>query len=169
MSRSLAVTRRQRLYSCRPIVALACSIAVVGCVVTPLGSPGDPPRTAIVVRESSNAGTAANLPSEIGASHLLVQYVGAQSAPASVKRSKAEARHRAEEALARARNGEDFGTLVSEYSDEPGAAERKGALGKFPHHAMVKPFADAAFRLKIGEISDVVESQFGFHVILRTE
>jgi parvulin-like peptidyl-prolyl isomerase len=84
-------------------------------------------------------------------------------------RTKAEARVRADEALARARAGENFGALVKEYSDEPGAAEREGALGRFPAHAMVKPFSDAAFRLQVGEISDIVESQFGYHVILRTE
>jgi parvulin-like peptidyl-prolyl isomerase len=100
---------------------------------------------------------------------LLVQYAGAQGVQGAITRTKAEAKQRAEDALARARKGEDFAKLVTEYSDEPGAAERGGALGRFPHHAMVKPFADAAFRLKVGEISDVVESQFGFHVIQRTE
>lgn len=152
------------------ILMVGVVVTVNGCVVTPFGKPGDPPRTAIVVRDSKqDASSQANLPREIAASHLLVQYAGSQSAPAKVTRTKEEARLRATEALARARSGEDFGALVKEYSDEPGAAERGGALGRFPHHAMVKPFADAAFRLQVGDISDVVESPFGFHVILRTE
>lgn len=141
-----------------------------GCVLTTFEKPGAPPRTAIVVRESKNdTANQSNLPKEIAASHLLVQYAGAQSAPAKVTRTKEAARTRAVEALGRARAGEDFTLLVKEYSDEPGAAERGGALGRFPHHAMVKPFADAAFRLQVGDISEVVESPFGFHVILRTE
>lgn len=141
-----------------------------GCVVTPFGKPGDPPQTAVVVQRTTAdpAGDTA-LPEEIGASHLLVQYTGSQSAQRSITRTKTEALARAQLALQRARKGEDFATLVREFSDEPGAAERGGALGKFPQHAMVKPFAHAAFRLKIGEISDVVESPFGYHVILRTE
>lgn len=155
----------------RPSVGLGLGLLLSsGCVLTPHERPGEPPRTAIIVRDARPESAAnGELPSEIGASHLLVQYVSAQSAPGSVTRSKAEAKQRAEDALARARKGEDFAKLVSEYSDEPGAAERAGALGKFPRHAMVKPFAEAAFRLKVGEISEVVESQFGFHVILRTE
>lgn len=147
------------------IVALLLS----SCVVTPFGGPGSPPQAATPIRPAIAAGTTESLPDEIGASHLLVQYVGAQSAPATVARSKAEARSRAEQALKRARAGEDFAKLVAEYSDEPGAAERAGSLGKFAHHAMVKPFADAAFRLKVGQLSDVVESPYGFHVILRSE
>lgn len=147
-----------------------CSAVLSGCAVTSYGKPGAPPKAAIEVRpQAAEASTSENLPAEISASHLLVQYAGAQSAKANITRSKQDARARAEEALAKARAGADFGELVKQYSDEPGGADRAGALGRFPHHAMVKPFSDAAFRLKVGEVSGVVESPFGFHVILRTE
>ena len=140
-----------------------------GCVVTTAGGPGTPPVAAVEERTVTHPRSTENLPTQIGASHLLVQYAGSQGAPPRITRTKEDARKRAEEALARARAGEDFGTLVGEYSDEPGAKDRGGSLGKFQHHAMVRQFSDAAFRLKIGELSDVVETPFGFHVILRTE
>lgn len=149
---------------CALLLALA-----TGCAVTPYGKPGDPPKAATEVRAQETEGPQENLPAEISASHLLVQYAGAQGAKPAVVRTKQEAKQRAQEALDKARAGADFGELVKQYSDEPGAAERGGALGRFPHHAMVKPFADAAFHLNVGEISDVVESPFGYHVILRTE
>lgn len=153
----------------RALVGLVVA-ATSACALTPYGGPGDPPKAATVIHQQADDGTnSENLPAEISASHLLVQYAGSQSAKPAVVRNKEQARGRAEEALKRARAGEDFAALVKEYSDEPGAAERAGALGRFPHHAMVKPFADAAFRLKVGEISNVVESPFGFHVILRTD
>jgi peptidyl-prolyl cis-trans isomerase NIMA-interacting 1 len=140
------------------------------CTITSHGKPGEPPAAARQIRSmGDDAPSDENLPAEIAARHLLVQYAGAQNAKASIVRSKEQARSRADEALTRARSGEDFGALVKAYSDEPGAAERNGDLGRFPHHAMVKPFADAAFHLKVGELSNVVESPFGFHVILRTE
>jgi parvulin-like peptidyl-prolyl isomerase len=59
--------------------------------------------------------------------------------------------------------------MVKEYTDEPGGAERGGDLGVFDRGLMVKPFADAAFALKVGEVSEVVETKYGFHVIKRTE
>ncbi len=145
-----------------------CGLAA-GCVVTPLEGPGHAPRAATRERIEPTNALPADSPEEIAASHLLIQYAGAQSAGPSVTRSKAEARARADEALAKAKAGEPFANLVAEYSDEPGAAAREGRLGRFAHQAMVKPFADAAFSLKVGEISDVVESPFGYHVILRTE
>ena len=140
------------------------------CVVTTHEGVGRPPVAAVEERPTSRAVAAdENLPIEISARHLLVQYVGSQGASRRITRKKEEARRRADEALARAQAGEDFATLVGEYSDEPGAKERGGSLGRFQHHAMVRPFSDAAFHLKVGQLSGVVETPFGFHVILRTE
>lgn len=64
----------------------------------------------------------------------------------------------------RAKGGEDFAQLARQYSQD-GAAQNGGDLGWFPREMMVKPFSDVAFSLKKGEISGVVETQFGFHVI----
>jgi parvulin-like peptidyl-prolyl isomerase len=75
------------------------------------------------------------------------------------------ARGKAEDLLKRARSGEDFDKLAKENSDEPGAKESGGDLGWFGRGRMVKPFEDAAFALKDNEISEIVESQFGFHII----
>jgi len=108
-------------------------------------------------------------PEVIAAQHLLVAYKGAKGAAKTITRSKADAKKRAEEALAKARKGDDFTALVKTYSDEPGAADRLGNLGKFKREAMVKPFSDAAFKLKVNETSDVVETEFGFHLIVRSE
>jgi parvulin-like peptidyl-prolyl isomerase len=105
----------------------------------------------------------------IEARHLLVQYQGAASAPPTIVRSKEDARKRAMEALTKIKAGQPFEKIVGDYSDEPGAAARGGRLGRFTKDRMVKPFADAAFALKPGELSGIVETQFGFHVIQRTQ
>ncbi|MBM4376605.1 MAG: peptidyl-prolyl cis-trans isomerase [Deltaproteobacteria bacterium] len=105
----------------------------------------------------------------IGARHILVMHLGSQARPESVVRSRDEALARAREVLGKLKAGADFAALVDAYSDEPGAAERGGDLGVFPRNAMVKPFSDAAFKLTVGELSDVVETRYGFHVIKRTK
>lgn len=108
-------------------------------------------------------------PAKISARHVLIQWMGAQHAKDSVVRSKEQAHALAEEVLRRARAKEDFARLAVEYSDEPNAGQRGGSLGRFGHGQMVPEFEQAAFKLDVGEISDIVESPFGFHVIQRTE
>jgi peptidyl-prolyl cis-trans isomerase NIMA-interacting 1 len=111
----------------------------------------------------------AKQPSEIGARHILVMHAGSKSKPDTIHRTREEARARAQEALLKIRGGASFDQAVAEYSDEPGAADRGGDLGVFDRTVMVKTFADAAFSLKIGEVSEIVETPFGFHIIKRTE
>lgn len=105
-----------------------------------------------------------------GAKHLLVMYKGGRRAPPNVERTKDEAKARALEAVKKAKaDPSKFADLVKEYSDEPGADKRGGDLGKFPKGAMVPEFQDGLEKIKVGEVSDVVETPFGFHVILRTQ
>jgi foldase protein PrsA len=74
------------------------------------------------------------------------------------------------EALAiqeRLKQGEKFAKLAKELSIDPGSAKRDGSLGYFGRGAMVKPFEEVAFKLQIGEVSDLVKSEFGYHIIKR--
>ncbi|MFO1405831.1 MAG: SurA N-terminal domain-containing protein [Azonexus sp.] len=82
------------------------------------------------------------------------------------KTDKASAKAKAESVLKEVRaNPAAFADLAKKYSDDPGSAAKGGDLGFFPRGAMVKPFEDVAFSLKEGDISGVVESEFGFHII----
>ena len=119
--------------------------------------------------EDHERAMAAGQPKEIGARHILVMHSQSVSKPSGVVRTKAEARARAQEVLIRIRQGAPFEQMVNEFSDEPGAADRGGDLGIFDRRTMVKAFSDAAFALKVGEVSELVETPFGYHIIKRTE
>lgn len=80
----------------------------------------------------------------------------------------AQARRKAEAVLAEARQGLQFGELAKKYSDDPGSAQKGGDLEFFGRGAMVKPFEEAVFAMKEGEIRGPVESDFGFHIIKLT-
>jgi hypothetical protein len=108
-------------------------------------------------------------PDAIIAQHVLVAYKGARRAPRGVTRSKSDAKARAQEALSKIRAGSAFEDVVKQYSDDAGSVDRMGSLGKFRRGDMDPSFATAAFALKPGEVSDVVETPFGFHVIKRTQ
>ena len=103
-------------------------------------------------------------PAMVRASHILIGTQGMDDA------AKAAARKEAERILAEAREpGADFAALAAKYSTCPSKAQG-GDLGFFPREdAMVEPFAAAAFELTPGKISDVVETQFGYHIIKVTE
>ncbi|MCZ8251809.1 MAG: SurA N-terminal domain-containing protein [Hylemonella sp.] len=104
-------------------------------------------------------------PEERRASHILISV--AKDAPADERQ---QARAKAEELLAQARKApESFAQLAKKHSQDPGSAPNGGDLDYFGRGAMVKPFEDAAFALKKGEISGVVESDFGFHIIRVTD
>ena len=105
-------------------------------------------------------------PGSIRTSHILISHKGAPRTGAT--RSQEEAKKLAEELLARIQAGESFEDLAEAYSDCPSSA-KKGDLGFFKPGRMVKPFDDAAFALEVGEISGIVETQFGYHIIERTQ
>jgi peptidyl-prolyl cis-trans isomerase D len=78
---------------------------------------------------------------------------------------KAAAKARADALLARATKGEDFAKLAKDNSEDTGSAKKGGDLGWNPKGRMVKPFDDAQFALTAGQLSEVVQSTFGYHVI----
>ena len=69
--------------------------------------------------------------------------------------------------LERIKNGEKFGKLAKELSIDSGSGKKDGNLGYFTKGMMVKPFEETAFKLQIGEISEPVKSEFGYHIIKR--
>lgn len=98
------------------------------------------------------------------ASHILISAGKAASVG-----ENANAKAKAEKLLAQLRKSPgDFAKLAKENSQDPGSAERGGDLDFFGKGMMVKPFEDAAYKLKEGEVSDLVESDFGYHIIRLT-
>jgi len=109
------------------------------------------------------------LPDEVAASHILISYKGADRADAKIKRGKQAAKKEANRIRDLILNeGKDFAEMAKEHSDGP-SGPKGGDLGKFKFEVMAKPFSEAAFALEVGEVSEVVETGFGFHVIKRTE
>ena len=78
---------------------------------------------------------------------------------------KAEALKKIEGILAKAKAGEDFAELAKQYSEDPGSKDTGGLYEDFGRGTMVKPFEDAAFSVPVGEISGVVETAFGYHIL----
>ena len=99
-------------------------------------------------------------PAQVHARHILFSVD--QDAPEA---DRAKVKETAAGVLARARAGEDFAALARTYSQDPGTAPKGGDLGFFPRGRMLPPFEQAAFNLSAGSISDLVETQYGYHII----
>lgn len=144
---------------------------LTACVLSTHTPPGTPPDVPEAPRPSAETSAPAipEGPATISARHVLVSFAGARSAAPYVTRTREEAFERASEVRERALAGEDFAVLAREYSEDRGSAPDGGDLGEFSRAQMVKAFSDAAFALEPGGVSEVVESEYGFHVIQRTE
>jgi len=104
---------------------------------------------------------------QVKASHLLICYRGASGCDEPVY-SKREAEERMEKIKAEA-IPENFVDFIKEYTTEPGGGDREGELGWFGEGQMVGAFEEAAFAMENNTISDIVETEFGFHLILKTD
>lgn len=95
---------------------------------------------------------------EVEVAHLVKE-------PPISKEEKDRTREKLEGILERVRQGENFGTLAYLYSEDPGSARKNGELGFMPRRALVPEFSAVAFKLKKGAISDIVETEYGYHII----
>ena len=99
-------------------------------------------------------------PESVRARHILVR-----SGAEATAEQKSAAKKKAEELLSQLKAGADFAALAAASSEDPGSAAKGGDLGFFPRGSMAPPFESAAFALAPGEISDLVETQFGYHIL----
>jgi len=107
-------------------------------------------------------------PEQVRASHVLIATGDQKTGTDLNAEQKAKKRELAESILKRARTGEDFAKLAKEYSDDPGSKD-KGGEYTFPRGQMVADFEAAAFALKTNEVSEIVTTQFGYHIIKLSE
>lgn len=100
----------------------------------------------------------------IKASHILIDFKNEGGEIDTIK-----AKATIDSLLTLARNGEDFSELASQYSEDPGSREKGGDLGFFQRRQMVKEFDEAAFNLDTNKVSDVIKTNFGYHIIKLAE
>jgi peptidyl-prolyl cis-trans isomerase NIMA-interacting 1 len=105
---------------------------------------------------------------KIAAQHILISWRGARRSGGAT-RSKPEAKTLADEVLKKVKAGGDFSELATQYSDDKGSKDRQGSVGSFRREDMDPKFSEVAFGLAVGATSDLVETEFGFHIIKRNQ
>lgn len=102
---------------------------------------------------------------QLGTRPATVSFEQVVVEPAPSDSAKAAARREAEQVVEELRKGGDFEVLARRFSDDPGSKERGGDLGWFKQGQMVRPFEQVAFAMRPGDVSGIVETAFGFHII----
>lgn len=118
------------------------------------------------INKVANTKNARNI-DKVSASHILIAFKGSSRSKAT--RSEKEAKKLADELLGKIKKGEDFNKLAKENSDCPSGKSADGSLGEFKRGVMAKEFETTAFSLKVGEISGVTKTSFGYHIIRRNK
>jgi len=106
-------------------------------------------------------------PDTIGLKHIMVAYQGALLAPFSITRSKDEAKQRTQEILDRLKKGEAWDALAKKYSDDKSTSASGGDLGIIPLNIIPTELEGVAFTSPLNQVSGIVESPGGFHILLR--
>ena len=101
---------------------------------------------------------------KIKASHILISYMNADGVP-----DTAAAELTMDSVIAEIKAGKDFGEVAKRFSDDTGTKDKGGDLGFFERRMMVQEFDEKAFSLEVGQVSDVVRTNFGLHIIKVTE
>ncbi|HEY2107999.1 MAG TPA: peptidylprolyl isomerase, partial [Candidatus Binataceae bacterium] len=107
-----------------------------------------------------NLKTLFSYPARVRARHILIA-----ATPEAPQKTRQQAQAKAQQILDQLKKGADFAKLAAQDSDDPGTRDRGGDLGFFERGQMIKPFEDTAFNLKPGQLSGVVATRFGFHII----
>jgi len=99
-------------------------------------------------------------PEQVKASHILIKVVAGED-----KHKKAEAKQKIKEVQTKLKSGQDFSLLAKEYSEDEATSNDGGDLGYFARGEIAKPLEDAAFKTQPNEVTDIIKTQFGYHLI----
>lgn len=154
----------------RSIVFLLVSGLLVSCNPRPSPTEDLPPTKDLTPDPERTPRPPAEPPARVPVRHILCNYRGARDAPRNLRRTREEARVRAGHILKLARGkGQDFAGLARKYSEDPETSLNGGDLGTIERGQLHPDLERAAFALDTGQVSEVVESPEGFHIIQRTE
>lgn len=135
------------------VLAALFALLAANILITPEGELEE-----ILQKKEARLAKASDSPT-VKARHLLAK------ANLDEPKSVAAAMKKVHEALNRLKDGDDFAEVAQEMSEDEGTAPSGGALGWVAKGQMVKPFEEALFKLQPGEISGIVQTQYGFHII----
>ncbi|MCA8972115.1 MAG: peptidylprolyl isomerase [Planctomycetes bacterium] len=135
------------------------SDAIAALKVDEISDPVETPIGFLILRRDA-------IPEPLGAKHILIMHKAGPGSPS--KLTKEEAKAKAAEILAKIKGGEEFDKLAREFSDCPSKSQG-GDLGEFDRGRMVPDFEKAVLGAKVGEIVGPIETEFGYHIIMRTK